>query len=161
MLSIISSQIQALLTNPVLISCIFSWLCAQFIKTVINVLYGRIHSVGELLENLLWKTGGLPSSHSALVASLCTTLGFRNGIDSDIFVLSLCFFMVTIRDAVGVRRSNGVQAKKINEIGKVLKEKHVVDEYSSLKEVNGHTPLEVTMGCLLGFFIGLAFSLFN
>ncbi|MEE1165793.1 MAG: divergent PAP2 family protein [Treponema sp.] len=161
MLSIISSQIQSLLTNPVLISCIFSWLCAQFIKTVINVLYGRIHSVGELLENLLWKTGGLPSSHSALVASLCTTLGFRNGIDSDIFVLSLCFFMVTIRDAVGVRRSNGVQAKKINEIGKVLKEKHVVDEYSSLKEVNGHTPLEVTMGCLLGFFIGLAFSLFN
>ena len=161
MLSIISSQIQSLLTNPVLISCIFSWLCAQFIKTVINVLYGRIHSVGELLENLLWKTGGLPSSHSALVASLCTTLGFRNGIDSDIFVLSLCFFMVTIRDAVGVRRSNGVQAKKINESGKVLKEKHVVDEYSSLKEVNGHTPLEVTMGCLLGFFIGLAFSLFN
>ena len=161
MLSIISSQIQSLLTNPVLISCIFSWLCAQFIKTVINVLYGRIHSVGELLENLLWKTGGLPSSHSALVASLCTTLGFRNGIDSDIFVLSLCFFMVTIRNAVGVRRSKGVQAKKINEIGKVLKEKHVVDEYSSLKEVNGHTPLEVTMGCLLGFFIGLAFSLFN
>lgn len=161
MLSVISSQIKYLLTNPVLISCIFSWFTAQFIKTLINILYGRIHSVGELLENLLWKTGGLPSSHSALVASLCTTLGFRNGIDSDIFVLALCFFMVTIRDAVGVRRSSGVQAKKINEFGKALKEKNVLEEYKNLKEVNGHTPLEVTMGCLLGFFIGLAFSLFK
>lgn len=160
MFSVLSDQIKQFLTNPVLLACISSWFCAQFIKTCINILYGRIHNGCELLENLIWKTGGLPSSHSALVASLSTTVGFRNGIFSDIFILSLCFFMVTIRDAVGVRRSNGIQARKINEIERQLAKKGIVEEYKPLREVNGHTPMEVTIGCLLGFFIGLAFSLF-
>ena len=159
MFTLLSDQVKKFLSNPVLLACISSWFCAQFIKTVISILYGRIHSLYELVENLIWKTGGLPSSHSALVASLSTTVGFRNGICSDIFILSLCFFMVTIRDAVGVRRSNGIQAQKINEIGRLLNKKDIID-YKPIREVNGHTPMEVTIGCLLGFFIGLAFSLF-
>ena len=152
-------QIREFLLNPIILACVTSWFSAQFIKTVISVLYGRVHSIVELLENLVWKTGGFPSSHSALVSSLATTVGFRNGMGSDIFILSFCFFMVTIRDAVGVRRSNGIQAKKINEIGRLLDNKKII-EYKPIKEVNGHTPMEVTIGCLLGFFIGLAFSLF-
>lgn len=159
MFTLLSDQVKKFLSNPVLLACISSWFCAQFIKTVISILYGRIHSLYELVENLIWKTGGLPSSHSALVASLSTTVGFRNGISSDIFILSLCFFMVTIRDAVGVRRSNGIQAQKINEIGRLLNKKDIID-YKPIREVNCHTPMEVTIGCLLGFFIGLAFSLF-
>ena len=159
MFTLLSDQVKKFLSNPVLLACISSWFCAQFIKTVISILYGRIHSLYELVENLICKTGGLPSSHSALVASLSTTVGFRNGISSDIFILSLCFFMVTIRDAVGVRRSNGIQAQKINEIGRLLNKKDIID-YKPIREVNGHTPMEVTIGCLLGFFIGLAFSLF-
>ena len=159
MFTLLSDQVKKFLSNPVLLACISSWFCAQFIKTVISILYGRIHSLYELVENLIWKTGGLPSSHSALVASLSTTVGFRNGISSDIFILWLCFFMVTIRDAVGVRRSNGIQAQKINEIGRLLNKKDIID-YKPIREVNGHTPMEVTIGCLLGFFIGLAFSLF-
>lgn len=159
MFTLLSDQVKKFLSNPVLLACISSWFCAQFIKTVISILYGRIHSLYELVENLIWKTGGLPSSHSALVASLSTTVGFRNGISSDIFILSLCFFMVTIRDAVGVRRSNGIQAQKINEIGRLLNKKDIID-YKPIREVNGHTPMEVTIGCILGFFIGLAFSLF-
>ena len=159
MFTLLSDQVKKFLSNPVLLACISSWFCAQFIKTVISILYGRIHSLYKLVENLIWKTGGLPSSHSALVASLSTTVGFRNGISSDIFILSLCFFMVTIRDAVGVRRSNGIQAQKINEIGRLLNKKDIID-YKPIREVNGHTPMEVTIGCLLGFFIGLAFSLF-
>ena len=159
MFTLLSDQVKKFLSNPVLLACISSWFCAQFIKTVISILYGRIHSLYELVENLIWKTGGLPSSHSAQVASLSTTVGFRNGISSDIFILSLCFFMVTIRDAVGVRRSNGIQAQKINEIGRLLNKKDIID-YKPIREVNGHTPMEVTIGCLLGFFIGLAFSLF-
>lgn len=99
----------------------------------------------------------MPSSHAALVSSLCTTIGFRSGLGSDIFVLSLGFFLVTIRDAVGVRRANGVQAKSLNELGKKLNAKGIVD-YRPVKEVQGHTPLEVFIGCLLGFFVGLAFS---
>ena len=159
MFTLLSDQVKKFLSNPVLLACISSTFCAQFIKTVISILYGRIHSLYELVENLIWKTGGLPSSHSALVASLSTTVGFRNGISSDIFILSLCFFMVTIRDAVGVRRSNGIQAQKINEIGRLLNKKDIID-YKPIREVNGHTHMEVTIGCLLGFFIGLAFSLF-
>ena len=159
MFSLISANVKSLLTNPVFLACISSWFSAQFIKTVLNIVYGKSHSISEMFESLIWKTGGLPSSHSALVTSLCTTIGFRNGISSDIFMISLGFFLITIRDAVGVRRSSGVQAKKINEMGKLLKEKGILD-YSPIKEVNGHTPLEVTIGCLLGFFIGLAYSLF-
>lgn len=153
----LSEQIKQLLMNPVLLASISSWFSAQFLKTVISILYGKIHSIYELTESLIWKTGGLPSSHSALVASLCTTIGIRNGLGSDIFILSLCFLMVTVRDAVGVRRSSGIQARKINEIGKKLSSDNLI-EYKAIKEVNGHTPMEVTLGCILGIFIGLAYS---
>lgn len=145
------------LTSPVLLACISSWFSAQFIKTVINIIYGKIHSISELFETLVWKTGGLPSSHSAIVTCLCTCVGFRNGPNSDVFLVSLVFFFVTIRDAVGVRRSSGIQAKKLNEIGKTLFEKGIVD-YKPIKEINGHSPMEVIIGIVLGFFVGTAFS---
>jgi acid phosphatase family membrane protein YuiD len=73
-------------------------------------------------------------------------------------MLSLVFFMVTIRDAVGVRRANGIQARVLNTLGKKLVEKGVID-FVPVKEVQGHTPAEVAIGCLLGFFIGLGFCL--
>lgn len=154
-----TEEIRGFITNPVLLAALTSWLSAQFIKTVINVLYGRVHSIAELFENLFWKTGGLPSSHTALVTSVSITIGFRNGFSSDIFMLALAFLMVTVRDALGVRRSSGIQAKKINEIGKKLGEKEIM-EYKPLKEVNGHTPMEVALGCVLGLALGLAFSIF-
>ena len=66
--------------------------------------------------------------------------------------------MVTVRDAMGVRRANGIQAKMINTIGKFLSDKGIM-EYHPIKEVQGHKPAEVFIGCLLGFFIGLAFSM--
>ena len=99
----------------------------------------------------------MPSSHAALVTTLCTTIGFRSGVDSDVFVLSLGFFLVTIRDAVGVRRANGLQAALLNRLGRCLADKGIVD-FKPIKEVQGHTPTEVLMGILLGFVIGLAFS---
>ena len=145
--------------NPIFLSCVFSWIGAQFIKTAINLIYGRIHSFGDLIETMLWKTGGMPSSHSALVTSLCTTIGIKHGINSDLFVFALAFFLVTIRDAFGVRRSSGIQKKKINELGTELGDKKLIDDYKKIKEVNGHTPMEVLCGCLVGFFVGLAFSL--
>ncbi len=152
-------QLMAFLQNPVWLACVFSWLIAQFIKTSISLIYGRIHSLTDLFENLIWKTGGMPSSHSALVTSLCVTIGFRKGIGSDIFIFSLVFFFVVIRDAFGVRRSTGIQAKKINELGSELSRKNIISSYKVLKEVLGHTPTEVICGCVLGFFVGLAFSL--
>lgn len=65
--------------------------------------------------------------------------------------------MVTVRDALGVRRASGLQAKKINELGSELNDKGIVS-YKALKEVHGHSPMEVVLGAVLGFFIGLGFT---
>ena len=154
-----SQQFILFIYNPIFLSCIFSWFGAQFIKAAIKLIYGRIHSLPELLEVMLWRTGGMPSSHSALVTSLCVTIGFRHGLHSDIFCFALVFFLVVIRDAFGVRRSSGMQARKLNEIGNELNSKKILDSYKALKEVDGHTPMEVLCGCLLGFLVGLSFSL--
>ena len=149
-------QFKLFITNPVLLACVFSWLSAQFVKTLIKLFSGKIHSLKELFELLFWRTGSMPSSHAALVSCLSTTIGIRCGLNSDVFILSLGFFLVTIRDAVGVRRSNGIQAKMINEMGKKLAENGLI-EYKPIKEVQGHNPIEVFIGCLLGFIIGFAF----
>ena len=154
-----TQQFILFLHNPILLACVFSWLGAQFLKAAIKLIYGNIHSFADLIEVMFWRTGGMPSSHSALVTSLCITIGLRHGINSDLFVFSLCFFLVVIRDAFGVRRSSGLQAKKLNVIGNELKDKKILDNYKSIKEVDGHTPMEVLCGCLLGFFVGLSFSL--
>lgn len=154
----VKNQLTAFLTQPILLSCVFSWLSAQLLKTLIALFSGKIRSVKEMFELLFWRTGGMPSSHSALVATLSTTIGFRDGIGSDIFILSLAFFLVTIRDALGVRRASGIQATELNKLGTTLSEKGIL-EFKPIKEVHGHKPAEVAMGCVLGFFIGLAFSI--
>ena len=99
----------------------------------------------------------MPSSHAALVACLSISIGFHSGFDSDVFVLALCLYLITVRDAVGVRRSSGVQGKVLNVIGRALSEKGLV-EYIPVKEVQGHAPMEVVIGSLLGFINGLAFA---
>ncbi|MBR1722374.1 MAG: divergent PAP2 family protein [Treponema sp.] len=159
MLSNAGAQLQILFSSPVFLACLFSWLCAQFIKTIIKLFSGSVHSLTELFELLFWRTGSMPSSHSSITACLCTTIGYRSGVDSDVFVLALVFFLVTIRDAVGVRRANGMQARRLNELGEILKEKKLFDDFKKLKEVNGHSPMEAFVGSLLGFFIGIAFCI--
>ena len=104
----IREQFKLFLVNPILLSCVFSWIGTQFLKTAIYLIYGKIHTFPDLLETMFWKTGGMPSSHSALVTSLCTSIAFKHGLGSDFFVFSLAFFLVTIRDAFGVRRSSGL-----------------------------------------------------
>ena len=159
MLTGIGVQFKAFLSNPTFLAGLTSWFLAQFIKTLINLLMSKVKTAGELVDLLFWRTGGMPSSHSALVTSLCTTIAIRNGLNSDVFFISFVFLLVVVRDSFGVRRASGIQAKKINEIGASLKEKAMIDEYTPIKEVNGHTPIQVIFGCLLGFIVGLAFTL--
>ncbi|AEB14254.1 MULTISPECIES: divergent PAP2 family protein [Treponema] len=154
----LKEQLHLFFSQPAFLACLFSWLSAQLVKTLIKLFSGKVHSLKELFELLLWRTGSMPSSHSALVATLCTTIGFRSGVNSDVFILSLGFYLVTIRDAVGVRRANGLQATMLNKIGRLLAAKNIIEEVKPIKEVQGHTPAEVIIGSLLGFFIGLAFS---
>jgi len=157
MLSATIKQFQTLFTNSVFLACIFSWFFAQFVKTIIKLFSGRVSTIKELFELLLWRTGGMPSSHSALVCALCTSIGFRSGIGSDIFILAFCFALVTIRDALGVRRANGIQARVLNEIGSALDDKDIL-KFKPIKEVHGHKPAEVFIGCFLGVAIGIAFA---
>ena len=146
-------------THPTFLAGIFSWLGAQFLKTLIHLIYGRIKTLKDLLANMFWRTGGMPSSHSAVVTAVCTSVGIREGVDSSIFMVSLLITFITMRDAVGVRRASGIQSQKLNEIGRELEEKEYIKEYKSIKEVNGHTPIQVIMGALLGVLIGFSMTL--
>lgn len=106
------------------------------------------------LERLLDGAGGMPSSHSALVASLTTVLALNEGITSPVFAVSLIFAFVVIYDAMGVRYETGKQAVIINQLTKKMNFKK---QFQQLKEKVGHKPIEVLFGTLLG--IGLAIIL--
>jgi acid phosphatase family membrane protein YuiD len=157
MVSSVKIQLQVLFSNPVFLACVTSWFFAQFVKTLIKLVTGNINNISDLFSFLFWRTGGMPSSHSSLMATLCVSIGFRSGFASDIFILALCFFMIVVRDALGVRRANGVQARALNELGGELVEQQLAS-FKPVREVQGHKPLEVIIGSLLGLFIGVAFA---
>lgn len=147
-----------MVSGPVFLSAFFSWFIAQFLKTIIDVVRHRSRTSGEAVSTMFWKTGGMPSSHSSLVTALATSIGFEYGAGTPIFTLSLFYGVLIIRDALGVRRSSGLQARALNEIGAQLVRRFGI-RYHPVKEVSGHTPTEVTVGVALGFFIAVAFSL--
>jgi acid phosphatase family membrane protein YuiD len=99
----------------------------------------------------------MPSSHAALVSSLTTSIAVKEGIHSNLFAVCLFMALIIMRDAMGVRRSSGIQAKSLNSLGKSMEERMGV-EYHAVKEVQGHTPLEVVVGALLGLFIAAAYA---
>ena len=101
----------------------------------------------------------MPSSHSAVVCSLSTAIGIHEGISSTYFILSLVFALVVLRDSVGVRRAAGLQAKALNNLGKNFS-KFTGQDFHSVKEIQGHTPLEVLVGSCLGVLISVVFFLF-
>jgi acid phosphatase family membrane protein YuiD len=142
--------------NPVFLSAISSWFLAQMIKAFIIALRSRRHPGRSVVKTFLWETGGMPSSHAALVTAMALAIALRDGFSSDLFVLSFFLAMIVIRDAMGVRRSSGLQAKSLNILGKQSAEKIGID-YQPVKEVYGHTPLEVAVGSLLGIFIASAY----
>jgi acid phosphatase family membrane protein YuiD len=143
--------------NPIFLSSLTSFLMAQLIKTVIMLLRFRKKSARDVIESLIWRTGGMPSSHVALVSSMAASTALVEGIGSNLFQISFWFALVVIRDALGVRRSSGLQARVLNVLGKQVSDRLEVD-FHPLKEVHGHTPLEAVVGGLLGLFIAIAFA---
>ena len=143
--------------NPVFLSGISSLFFAQLVKTIIHLLRIKRKSFRDTLVLLIWRTGGMPSSHSSMVAAVAASIAFYEGIDSNLFVITLMFAMVIIRDALGVRRSSGIHARVLNLLGRQTAEKLKI-EFHPVKEVNGHSPLEVAVGVLLGIIIAAAFS---
>jgi acid phosphatase family membrane protein YuiD len=155
--SLPASSLAAFFENPIFLSTVSSLFVAQLTKTVIFVL-GRRRNAREAIEVAIWRTGGMPSSHSALVCSLTTSVAFVEGISSNLFVFSFWFTLVVLRDAMGVRRAAGLQARALNSLGRQSAEK-LGCEFHAVKEIQGHSPLEVVVGGLLGIFIAAGFAL--
>ena len=148
--------LKRLIENPVFLSVISSLFFAQLLKTIIFILRAKIKDPRDTLEILIWRTGGMPSSHSAMVSAMAASIAFVDGIDSDLFVITMMFALIIIRDALGVRRSSGIQARVLNWLGRQASEKLKID-YHQVKEVHGHSPLEVAVGAILGIIIAAAF----
>ena len=144
--------IKALFENMIFLSTLSSLCIAQLLKGIIYILSRKGRRTRELIEIISWRTGGMPSSHAALVCSLCTSVAFVEGISSNLFIFSFWFALVVLRDAMGVRRSAGLLAKALNNLGKQTAEKTGLD-FHAVKEIQGHTPLEVLVGGFLGIFI--------
>ena len=153
------TQVKIIAQNPIFLAAITSWLLSQFIKTFIGFCGSSVHSLPVFSDLLVWRTGGMPSSHSALVTALSTAIGFKQGVSSDLFIFSIFSAMIVIRDAMGVRRSSGLQAKMLNEVGAKMAETMDIP-FKPVKEVQGHTPVEVFAGMILGVVIGSYFSLY-
>ena len=135
--------------NKVIWVTLVSWFIAQGSKIIIGVIEKRRFNFSWLLG-----TGGMPSSHSAAVSSLTVCVGKELGFDSPFFALSFIFALVTMFDAQTWRRSIGAQATILNRIMDDVHEGRTIGEHR-LKELVGHTPVEVFVGALIGITISL------
>ena len=148
------------LNNSVLFWSLLSCLLDQFFKIIFN-----FFSTGEIRFGIMFETGGMPSSHSALITGATSGIGYELGFESSIFALSVAVALIVMYDASGVRKSAGVQAAEINKLSKKIEPQSKL----LLKETLGHTKIEVIVGSFLGplitlpgmFFLGSPLKIFN
>jgi len=136
--------------NKIFMTTLSAWAIAQTIKVVIGVIrYKRF--------DFRWfvGTGGMPSSHAAGASCLATAIGLDCGFDSVYFALAAAFALVVMFDAQGVRRASGRQARILNKITEDIYWQGRIRE-DRLRELIGHTPVEV----IAGFFVGVLIALF-
>ena len=136
--------------NRILMCAILAWCTAQVLKALIYL---------AIQKQFDWRRffgmGGMPSAHSAFVFSLALMTGFREGFGSAAFALAFALMVIVIYDAMGVRAETGKQGAVLNRIlREVLVEGHPITE-KELKELVGHTPLEVAGGVLIGLVMVL------
>src|ERR1700694_4991749 len=110
----------------------------------------------RLTRRVLAETGGMPSSHAAIVMGMTTAVGKYAGVTSAAFAIALIFSFVVMYDAAGLRRAAGRQAAILNPLVKDLVHMRGVQE-QKLRELLGHTPVEVLAGAALGIAAGLIF----
>ncbi len=133
------------MTAGILSACI-----AQILKVVIFIV---VHK--KINFKIFTTTGGMPSSHSAGVSALAASVGLIEGFNSITFAIALGFSLVVIQDAQGLRRAAGKTAATLNRLVKelIVHNEQQTKPYEVLKELLGHTPLEVLMGTLLGILV--------
>ena len=133
--------------SPVLIAGLLSWGIAQAIKIPLDYFTTKSWNWALLL-----RAGGMPSSHSALVAATAHAIGLFVGFDTPLFALSMALAVIVIYDATGIRRQAGRHAEIINTMIRDLTKGHPLKQ-QQLREVLGHTPLEALAGTLLGLVV--------
>jgi acid phosphatase family membrane protein YuiD len=139
--------IRQLIANKIFMTTLSAWGIAQTIKVTFGV-------IREKRLDFRWfvGTGGMPSSHAAGASCLSTAVGYSYGFDSVYFALAAAFALVVMFDAQGVRRATGKQARILNKVMEDIYWQGKIDEVR-LRELVGHTPLEVIAGCLLGILL--------
>ena len=139
--------------NSILDVVIVAWFTAQFYKVVSSIIIDKKLSIKRF-----WETGGMPSSHSSTVSALATSVGIVYGTATPLFAVSIVFAIIVLHDAAGIRRAAGKQASVLNRLGTSLS-KFIDVRFSEekLKELLGHTPVEVLIGTIVG--IAVAFIL--
>ena len=132
---------------------LFCALCAWFAAQVLKLFF-ELWRTKKIKFSLLISSGGMPSSHSALAVSASTAIGLREGFYTPLFALAAVVSMVVMYDASGVRRAAGNQARVINDVMAHLEKSGIVLD-KRLKEMLGHTPIEVAAGAMLGVVTAL------
>lgn len=139
-----------LTANPIVDCALLAWFLAQLTKVVLTAILLR-----RLDLRLFVSSGGMPSSHSALVVSAAVAIGKLHGVSGPAFALAVILSAVVMYDACNVRRSAGDTARLVNQILAHVEKLTAEDFADDLREVMGHTPLQVLMGALLGMGVGL------
>lgn len=137
-------------TNPIIDCGLLAWFLAQLIKVLLYAVLLRRLELGRFVSS-----GGMPSSHSALVVACTTAIGRLYGVEGPLFALAVMVSVVVMYDACNVRRSAGDTARLVNKLLEHMEQLTAEDLADNLKEVMGHTPLQVLMGALLGLGVGL------
>lgn len=139
----------AITHNKILIITLSVWAITQCLKVILGV-------IREKRFDFRWfiGTGGMPSSHAAGATALAATCGKEYGFDSAIFALAAVFAMVTMFDAQGVRRATGQQAEILNKVMEDIYWQGKI-EADRLKELIGHSPIQVFMGGVLGIALAV------
>jgi acid phosphatase family membrane protein YuiD len=142
--------ISEIITNEVLIIPIVSWFITQLVKMIIELLKGN-----GLDFRYLVSSGGMPSSHSAIVSALATAVGMIHGFDSTVFGITVVLALIVMYDAAGVRQSVSKQSIVLNDIVRELRDKHPhLDRLKAdLRELIGHTPFQVIIGSAIGVIV--------
>jgi acid phosphatase family membrane protein YuiD len=139
-----------IIRNPVFIACLTASLLAQILKLPLEYLRTKAWD-----WSLLFGTGGMPSSHSAVMTAAAAGVGHYTGFDTPLFGLAFAIATVVIYDATNIRRQAGFHAQQINRIIKEIFEGKVrpVEEFEELREVLGHSPAEALGGIVLGIVV--------
>ena len=138
----------AILHNQVLVISLAACFTAQGIKAIVELIRN-----GKINLRVLVSAGGMPSSHSALVGALATGVGLQKGWGSNEFAIACLFAVIVMYDAAGVRQAAGKQARILNQlVDELFQEEHNLNQ-ERLKELLGHTPVQVLAGLALGITI--------